>query len=183
MKHTRISAAVWASAGILMLCGCDGGMPFGSSKLPDMTAGWTAQAELSYGDNTAQAEVTRSEPGCWQFAFTKPQELCGVTMQLENGKLTASLGELSVTAGEGDYTMLPVMIADGIDGISNAESGTLTDENGVLTARLTIDGATCIVTADKATGDIISFKSPDSKLAAFFSEVTPYTEEVGLIDE
>lgn len=183
MRYTRRITAAAAAAGMLMLCGCEGGMPFGSAQLPDMTAGWTAQAEISYGESTAQAEVTRSEPGCWQFAFTQPQELCGVTMRLENGELTASLGSLSVTAGEGDYTMLPVMIADGVDSLSNAEIGTLTEENGVLTARLTIDGATCVITADKSTGDIISFKSPDGRLAAFFSEVAPYTEEVGLVDE
>lgn len=49
-------------------------------------------AEIEFGDNNARAEVTRSEPGCWEFGFIEPQELCGVTMKLENGHADSEPG-------------------------------------------------------------------------------------------
>ena len=104
-------------------------------------------------------------------------------MKVDNGELSASLGELSVTAGEGDYTALPVIIAEGIDSAKDASPENVTEENGVLTIRLKSDGKSCTITADKATGDILSFRSPSNKLAVYFSDVSPYTEEVGLIEE
>ena len=44
-------------------------------------------------------------------------------------------------------------------------------------------GKSCTVTVDKATGDILSFRCPGMKLAAYFDASSPYTEEIGLIDE
>lgn len=183
MKFAKITGAAALVCGAVMLCGCDGAVPFNSARLPDFSSGYSANAEITFGDVTAQAEVTRSEPGCWEFAFSEPAELSGIVMRLENGELTASLGELTVTAGEGDYTALPIIIADGLDALQNMDKADFTEENGVLTARLETDGSKCTVTADKATGDILSFKSPSDKLAVYFSDVSPYTEEVGLIDE
>ena len=39
-----------------------------------------------------------------------------------------------------------------------------------------------IYTQDKATGDILALKSPSDKLAVYFSDISPYTEEVGLVE-
>lgn len=166
-----------------LLCGCEGAISIGSAKLPDFSGSYSANAEITFGNEKAQAEVDRIEPGCWEFRFSEPKELCGVVMTVENGEVTASLGELTVTAGEGDYTMLPVIIAEGLDEVQNLSSDSFTEENGVLTAKLESRGSKCTVTADKQTGDILSFKSPSDKLAVYFSEVSPYTEEVGLIEE
>ena len=162
------------------LTGCQGSNPFTRQKSPEIPESWSAGAEITFGTNKAQAEVTRSEPGCWEFLFTEPPELSGVEMKLRNGTLTASLGELSAEAGGGDFTILPGLIAEGIDGLDNSE---LTERDGVLTAKTTAEGFSCTVTADKSTGNILSFKCPGNKLAAYFSDVTPYTEEVGLVEE
>lgn len=162
----------------VLLCGCSEGIPFTGEASPDFTAGWMAQAEIICGDNTARAEVTRSEPDYWEFSFTEPQELSGVIMRIENGKASASLGELTAEVGNGDFTLLPEIIAGGIDSLEGAQ---LTENDGVLTAKVTFEGSKCVITADKATGDILSLKCPESKLAVYFSETAPYTEEVGLI--
>ena len=45
-----------------------------------------------------------------------------------------------------------------------------------------IRDSSCTVTADSSTGDILTFRSPGNKLAVFFSDVSPYTEEVGVIE-
>ena len=115
MNRLKIITAGAVFLASVALTGCQGSNPFTQQNSPEIPESWSAGAEITFGTNKAQAEVTRSEPGCWEFGFTEPQELCGVTMKLENGTLTASLGELNVTAGEGDNTILPLLVAEGID--------------------------------------------------------------------
>lgn len=183
MKITKTLGTAAALCAAVMLCGCEGAISIGSAKLPDFGGSYSANAEIDFGSEKAQAEIDRIEPGCWEFRFSEPKELSGLVMKLENGEVTASLGELTVTAGEGDYTMLPVVIAEGLDELQNLKPESFTEENGVLTAKPEVGGSRCTVTIDKQTGDILSFKSPSDKLAVYFSEVSPYTEEVGLIEE
>lgn len=183
MKKLKQAGAASALCLTCLLCGCEGIMSLSTPKLPDFSGGYSASAEISYGGNTAQAAVTRSEPGCWEFSFSEPTELSGVIMRLDDGELTASLGDISVTAGEGGYTAMPMLIAQGIDSLKDATPEDITEADGVLTIKLKSGGKGCTVTADKATGEIISFKSPGNKLAAYFSEVSPYTEEVGVIQD
>lgn len=180
MKIRIITGAAALTAALLM-SGCQGELPFKAAKAPELSDSWTAQAEIKFGDNNARAEVTRSEPGCWEFGFTEPKELCGVTMKLENGTLTASLGELNVTAGEGDNTILPLLVAEGID-LAAENVSSATEKDGVLTIKTESEGGSCTITADSATGDILTFRSPGNKLAVFFSDVSPYTEEIGVIE-
>lgn len=180
LKTAGAAAVLCAAA---LLCGCEGAMSITAPKAPDFSGGFSAQAEITFDKEKAKAEIVRSEPGCWEFLFSEPKELSGVKMTLENGTVTASLGELTVTAGGGDYTMLPAVIAEGLDSLQTAKPADFTEENGVLAVTLDSGGSKCTVTADKQTGDILSFKSPSDKLAVYFSEVSPYTEEVGLIEE
>lgn len=85
MKIRIISGAAALTA-VLLMSGCQGELPFAAAKTPELSSSWTAQAEIKFGDNNARAEVTRSEPGCWEFGFIEPQELCGVTMKLETAR-------------------------------------------------------------------------------------------------
>lgn len=183
MKFAKSAGTAAVLCGAALLCGCGGAVSFNSTKLPDFSSAYCANAEITFGDIEAKAEVTRSEPGCWEFEFSEPKELSGLVMTVENGELTASLGELTVTAGEGDYTALPLVIADGLDALQSADKAEFTEKDGMLTVRVEADGSKCTVTADKSTGDILSFKSPSDKLAVYFSDITPYVEDVGLIDE
>ena len=52
----------------------------------------------------------------------------------------------------------------------------------MLTIRTTAEGNSCTLTADRTSGDILTFRSPSNKLAVTFSEASPYTEEVGVIE-
>ena len=62
MKIRIISGAAALTA-VLLMSGCQGELPFAAAKTPELSSSWTAQAEIKFGDNTARAEVTRSEPG------------------------------------------------------------------------------------------------------------------------
>lgn len=176
-KRTIFSCGILCAAALL--CGCDGNeLQLGKPSLPAFDGSFSASADISYGKNTAAAEVTREEVGSWEFRFTQPPELSGVVMRWENGELTASLGELNVTAGGGDYMIIPRLIAEEIDSLPQVSSDYITEENGILTIRT----SSCTITADKATGEIISLKAPKEQAAVNFSEISPYTEEVGVID-
>ena len=132
--------------------------------------------------NMKQADIDRIEPGKWEFTFTAPEQLAGVVMTISDGQLTSNLGELSVDSKGGEYVPLPVVIAGGIDSLSGLSSDSFTEKDGVLTAKCEYAGSRCTVTIDKATGEILSFRSPSDKLAVYFSDISPYTEEVGLVE-
>lgn len=105
-----------------------------------------------------------------------------MVMTIEDGKLSASLGEISVEDGGGDHTALPLVIAGAIDGLSGISAGELTEKDGVLSARSDCQGARCTVTIDKATGDILSVRSPSNKLSVYFSDVSPYTADSATVE-
>ncbi len=171
-----------AICGGMLLCGCGGQIPFVSEKLPDMSGGFSSSAEVTFGKLTAQAEISRIQTGSWEFAFTAPEELAGVVMTIEDGKLSAELGKITVDAEGGEYTPLPLIIAGGIDGLEELSADDFTEKDGVLTAHSRYGDSVCTVTVSKSTGEILSLKSSADKLAVYFSDITPYTEEVGLIE-
>ncbi len=177
----KIIVAAVLGGGLLM-SGCSGANPFTAEKLPDFSGGFSSTAELTYGKLTAQADIDRIEPGSWEFTFTAPEELSGVVMTIKDGKLSASLGEISVEDGGGDHTALPLVIAGAIDGLSGISAGELTEKDGVLSARSDCQGARCTVTIDKATGDILSVRSPSNKLSVYFSDVSPYTADSATVE-
>lgn len=174
MRKIMCAAAL---CGVVAMSGCNGNMPFVSEKLPDMDRSFSSSAEMTIGKTTAQAEIDRISPGCWEFTFTAPDELAGVVMTIQDGKLTASLGELTVDDQGSDHTALPLIIAECIDGLSSVDASEFTESGGVLSVRQEVLGSPCTVTIDKASGEILSFKSHSNKLAVYFSDISPYTAE------
>ncbi len=172
-------------------CGCSA-MSF-SAPMPDFDTCYTMQAELEYGDHEAVADVTRNGEGSWVFAFTEPAELMGVTITLENDDITASLGELSLTTEQStEWSSAPATIAESIDALSDISAESVTENDGVLTLTTDIDGKPCQMTADKATGRLISLKYPHGGIAAYFSGQESFIpdiaaseteEQVGLVIE
>lgn len=179
MRKVIIAAVL---GGGLLLSGCNGSIPFTSGNLPDMDGGFSSTAELTYGKLTAQAEIDRTAPGCWEFTFTAPEEISGVVMSVEDGKMSAKLGDISVEDGGGNHTALPLVIAGAIDGLGELSAGEFTEKDGILSARSDYGGSHCTVTIDKATGDILSVKSPSNKLAVYFSDVSPYTADSATVE-
>ena len=108
--------------------------------------------------------------------------LLALLLALSAAALAESLTvSVEKTAGEGENTILPMLIAEGIDS-AGENAGSASEKDGVLTIKTEADGSACTVTADSSTGDILTFRSPGNKLAVFFSDVSPYTEEVGVIE-
>lgn len=171
-------------------CGCST-MNF-SSAAPDFDTCYNVQAELEYGDFEAVAEVTRNGEGSWQFRFTEPSELMGVTISLENEDITASLGELTLTTEQSsEWSSAPTIIAQSIDSLSDLPAESITESEGVLTLTSDFSGKPCQITADKATGRLISLKYPHGGLSVYFSNQEEFTpdadeqteEQVGLVVE
>ncbi len=180
-----------AAAIAFLSCGC-AAAPF-TAAAPDFDRSYTVEAEIQYGDIDAQAEVTRNSSGSWQFDFNEPQELMGISISIDGSDITASLGELSVsTPKNSTWSSIPAAIAESIDSLPDIPAESFTEQDGILTINTTLNEKTCAITADKATGRLISLKYPYGGFAVYFSDqqdITPLTpaseteEQIGLVTE
>lgn len=174
----------------LLLCGCSDGQLFGSTK-PDYDNAYTTTAQIRYGDYSAVCDISRNGADDWSFSFTQPDYLMGMELSLNDDGLTASLGELSVTAeSKGAYQLIPDIIAQAVDSLSAIAAENITDNEGILTLNTEIDGKKVIITSDKS-GQLLTLKCPYHKLSVEFSQQlaisspneldTLETEEVSII--
>ncbi len=179
MKRTAL--AVIAAVSAIALSGCNGKIPFTEKKL-DFNKSYTVCAEINCDRLKAKADVTRAAANDWQFVFTEPKELQGVTLCYGTSGLSASLGDLSFSADENaEYAMLPEIIAASIDTLSALPTESLVEEDGTVVADSTFDGEKVTVSVDEKTGNLLSLKCPHYQLAVTFSDQKPYVS--GLPDE
>ena len=169
------AAAVLAVAGALLLSGCGGKLPF-SQKTPDFNKTYTVTADITFDKLKAKADLTRVSPDEWEFKFTEPKQLNGLSVKLNSEKYAASLGGLSFSAEDSSvYVAAPQFIAKAVGLLSNAFGDKLTSSDGVLTFTDELDGKRITITANERTGDLISLKCPHFKLSVNFSDQKPYT--------
>jgi len=183
MKKTALAAA--AAGAVIMLSGCNGKIPFTEKRL-DFNKSYTVCAEINCDRLKAKADVTRAAAQDWQFVFTEPKQLKGMTLNFGKSGLSGSLGDLSFSADENsDYAMLPEIIAESIDTLAALPTESLLKEDGAVVAEPTFDGEKVTVTMDEKTGNLLSLKCPHYQLAVTFSEQKPYVsnlpDEGGLI--
>lgn len=169
------AAAALAAAGTLVLSGCGGKLPF-TQRTPDFNSTYTVTADITFDSLKAKAELTRVTSDEWEFKFTEPKQLNGLSVKLNSEKYAASLGGLSFSAEQSSvYTALPQLIAKSIGLLSNSVSENITSSDGVLTFSDELDGRRITITANERTGDLISLKCPHCKLSVNFSDQKPYT--------
>lgn len=169
------AAAALAAAGTLALCGCGAKLPF-VQKTPDFSSTYTVTADITYDDLKAKADLTRVTLDEWEFKFTEPKQLNGLSIKLNNEKYAASLGGLSFSAADNSvYTAAPQLIAKSIGLLSNSANDKATSSDGILTFSDDLDGKRVTITANEHTGDLISLKCPHHKLSVNFSGQKPYT--------
>ncbi len=165
----RISAVV-VCGGAVLLCGCQNvQLPFKTNS-PDFDRPYTAVADINCGELEASAEVTRKGAGDWEFRFTKPETLNGMTLTLGKDGFSASLGELSMSVEDNSYyTLLPDIISEAADSLVNVPAEEITESDGVLTLNTEFSGKKVTVTSDK-DGNLISMKCPYHKTSVYFSD-------------
>ena len=168
MKRTAFAAIAVSTA---LLCGCADSLPF-TEKPAYHEKNCTMNAEISCGELSAQAKVTRRGEGEWEFAFTEPKELMGVVVTLGDEGVTASLGALSVTAEPSAvYNRLPQIIARAVDALPDTPADKISEEDGILTLENECADGKVVVTAQKSTGSLITLKCPYQRLAVCFSDI------------
>lgn len=171
----KMAAAALAAAGTLLLSGCGGKLPF-TQKAPDFNTTYTVTADITYDDLKTKAELTRVTSDEWEFVFTEPKQLNGLTVKLNKDRFSASLGGLSFSAeASSEYTALPQLITNAIGLLSNVTSDNITSSDGVLTIAFDLNGNRVTVTANERTGELISLKCPHCKLSVNFTDQKPYT--------
>ena len=169
------AAAVLAVAGTLLLSGCGGKLPF-AQKTPDFNKTYTVTADITFDKLKAKADLTRVSPDEWEFKFTEPKQLNGLSIKLNKEKYAASLGGLSFSAEDSsDYVAAPQLIAKAVGLLSNTLGDKITSSDGVLTFTDELYGKRITITANERTGDLISLKCPHFKLSVNFSDQKPYT--------
>lgn len=183
-----IAAAAVSVFTAFSLSGCSASLPFNGNRSVSFDKSYTVNADISCGDLKAKAEVTRKGAEEWEFCFTEPKELMGLSFSLDKAGITAKLGALSVTAeSNGVYSQLPKIIAQAVDRLPELAQETMTEEDGVLTAQTEFNGKKVIITAAADTGELISLKCPYYKLAVHFSGQADAgdlsTEEIVIIEE
>ena len=174
-KFRKPAALALSVIGTLSLCGCGTKLPF-VRKTPDFNSTYTVTADITYDDLKAKADLTRVTLDEWEFKFTEPKQLNGLSIKLNNEKYAASLGGLSFSAADSSvYTAAPQLIAKSIGLLSNSANDKTTSSDGVLTFSDELDGKRITITANERTGDLISLKCPHRKLSVNFSGQKPYT--------
>lgn len=181
----RIAAGAAAMIGLVSVCGCSAAkLPF-IQQTPDFNKSYTISADIVYDDMKAKADLTRLSASNWEFTFTEPKQLNGITMSLSENGYSAQLGGLKFSAGDGGYTLLPKVIGGAIDLLSSCTSENIEAADGVLTMDTEYGGKKVTITANERTGDLISLKCPYHKLSVNFSGQKSFTppdpEEGGLI--
>lgn len=174
-KFGKTAAFALSIIGTLSLCGCGATLPF-TQKTPNFNSTYTVTADITYDKIKAKADLTRVTLDEWEFKFTEPKQLNGLSIKLNNEKYSASLGGLSFSADRNSfYTDAPQVITKSIGLLSNSAGDKSTASDGVLTFTDEIDGKRVTITADERTGSLISLKCPHHKLSVNFSDQKPYT--------
>lgn len=166
-----ISTSVLCVSLAILLGACSSGkMPFSPSKQVDFDSGYTVSADITCGKLDAKADITRNGKNDWEFTFSEPKALMGLTLHLTDGEMSANLGGLNVSAQpKGVYASLPGIIAQAVDKLPEIQES-MTEKDGVLTAESEFDGQKVIITAAGDSGELISLKCPYHKLSVHFSE-------------
>ena len=185
-KVKKICAAL-AVIGTMTLCGCKAKLPF-TQKTPDFNSTYTVNAEITFDKLKAKAALTRYGESDWEFKFTEPKNLNGLSIQLKPEGYSATLGGLLFSAGENSvYTDAPQIVADAVKLLSGVSGDKLSVSDGVITFSGDVDGKRVTLTADERSGDLISLKCPGAKLSVNFTEQKPFTpnlsESGGVVDE
>ena len=179
MKKTLAKGVKILLCGIAVtaVCGCSAKLPFTVPKTADFDTSYSVNCDITCGDLDATAEVKRVGSGSWEFRFTEPKQLSGLTFTLDENGLTASLGALKFSAEPNEvYTMIPDIISAAVDTLPQIQQSGLSEEDGVITITTQFADKPVTITAAKDTGELISLKCPYYKLAVYFSGQTELIE-------
>lgn len=180
----KIVCGCAAVAAAVTMCGCNVKLPFVGNPL-DFNKSYSVNADINCDRLSAKAEVIRAGANDWEFTFTEPKELNGIVIAFGSNGYMASLGDLKFKADENaSYTILPEIIGNALDLLAVTASDGFTQNDGVVSAELDLNGKTVTVTADDK-GNLISLKSPYHQLSVNFSDQQAYKstlpDEGGLI--
>ncbi len=180
----KVAAGCAAVITAAALCGCNVKLPFVGNSL-DFNKSYSVNAEINCNRLNAKAEVIRAAANDWEFTFTEPKELNGIVIAFGTNGYMASLGDLKLKTDENaSYMILPEIIGNALDALAVSSMDSFTQNDGVVSAELDLNGKTVTVTADEK-GNLISLKSPYHQLSVNFSGQQAYKsslpDEGGLV--
>lgn len=174
----RIISAFMLAAAIILLSGCDGGLLPGSTP-PDLSKPFELTAKIEQDDFDATAEVTRTAADNWEFVFTEPKNISGLTVKIEDGIYKASLDDLTLETEDNNsvYSTIPSLIAEAVDAASEADGITVSDKNGTTVVTGNAGKYAYSIDYSRAENEITKLNIPSQKLSVTFeSGVSAETE-------
>ena len=170
-RITKIAALALCGC---LLSGCSDNISFMQPK-PDFSAGYTVSAEINCGKLEAAADIAYIAENDWEFTFTEPKSLAGVTLMLNEEGLSGTLGALGFSVEENSYyTLLPEIISEAVEALAKAPSEKRSTSDGIMTVETEFNGQLVTVTAD-TSGKLISLKCPYYSLSVNFSNQNKIT--------
>lgn len=176
-NYTKIGIVSIFCAGTTLLSGCGSGLVIGSTK-PNFDTDFTVNADIVCERLSAKASITRCDSS-WQFAFTEPKSLAGVTLKFDESSCTGGLGAISFdTENSSEYISMPEIIAASVDSLSKCTNDQIVQNDEILTYNTEFNTKTVTVTASAKDGSLIGLKCPYHKLVVNFSDLKPYKKPV-----
>ena len=134
MRHTKsaIRRSMTVIIVMLLLCAC-GKEKDKTTKPQKFDNDFTSTADITQGDFNCTANIQRGGNGTWQWEFTKPESIAGMTVTLSNDTCSIDFMELcySIPCEKlSDYSMIS-LISDSIDSLISGKDVRCTMDNDI----------------------------------------------------
>lgn len=141
---------------------------------PDLNRSFSCNADITYGNLSATAEITRTGAGVWDLKFTEPKNLKDISLSYNEGDVKVGYKGFSFSMPENSLPIKAVASSI-IDAIDNAatQSGINVKNSG---DNIVVNGKTDVgnyaLTINPKDDTVISVSIPDIDLLVNFNSFT-----------
>ncbi len=137
---------------------------------PSLSDAFTVTAELSCGDTTASANLTRYGKDLWDAEFSEPDSLAGVLFSAVNHEITASYKGLAFSVPKSALPVKSVLTLffDAVDDVLDSETLNCKQSNDGYEAEGALSEGTYVMTFD-SSGLLLTFEMPNQEIAIQFT--------------
>ena len=115
---------------IALLSSCGSGA---EAEAPDRDISFSAEADITYGDNDCTVQMRRFSENSWEFCVTEPYALEGAVIRIRDGESTFSMFDTEAISDiNGEAVSVTKLIADAVEA-AICDSAKATGSNGIIT--------------------------------------------------
>ena len=171
-----LAAALLAVLFLLSLAGCSGcsGGQTQESAIQKLTS-FSCKANITYGDFTASADVTRQADGETVFVLTEPESLRDMTFLFRSDQVSISYKGLTIDVSPTSFLASAAgsALVNSIDQTLKSENVEITKKDGVLEINSKSNSGNYTMQLDQTTGALLKLLVPSLDLQCDFTEFQP----------